>query len=86
MRFPSPIISETQLAWIKAQPYYKAATIEALFEVEKGPDGFRAALESLCDAAEKSSASGRFLAYFKRSRRIHRLSADSDSPGDSGSA
>ena len=61
MRFPSPIISETQLSWLRAQPYYKAATIGALFEVEKGPDGFRLALESLCDRAEKAVRSGTSL-------------------------
>jgi glutamate synthase domain-containing protein 2/glutamate synthase domain-containing protein 1/glutamate synthase domain-containing protein 3 len=56
--FDSPIISEAQLSWLKAQPHYKSATLAATFKVADGPEGLAQALHQLCDEAERASRKG----------------------------
>ncbi len=58
MRFSSPIISDTQLQWLKDQPHYKSATLPALFRVEDGPEGLKTALDDLALTAEKAARTG----------------------------
>ena len=58
IRFESPIISEAQLGWLKAQPHFKAQTLPALFNVADGPEGLNIALEELSDAAEEAARRG----------------------------
>ena len=64
IRFDSPIISDTQLGWLKAQPHYKSATIPALFKVSEGPEGLEPALESVCQQAERAARAGAVILIF----------------------
>ena len=55
IRFPSPLISEAELAWIKdrAEDGFAACTVTARFKAADGPDAMEAALEALCRDAER---------------------------------
>ena len=58
VRFPSPLIGAAQLAWLKAQPHFKSATIKTLFRVSEGPEALELALKTIADEAEKAARSG----------------------------
>ncbi|MCA9838180.1 MAG: glutamate synthase large subunit [Trueperaceae bacterium] len=61
IRFESPIISETQLQWLKDQPFYKTVTLDTLFRVADGPEGLERSLDELCDKAEQAARFGAML-------------------------
>ncbi|MGH7242601.1 MAG: glutamate synthase large subunit [Phycisphaerales bacterium] len=63
IRFPSPIISEADLNWLKQQDSadFATHTILARFEVEGGPDALEPALRRLCANAEAAVDGGASL-------------------------
>ncbi|HKI56072.1 MAG TPA: glutamate synthase large subunit [Trueperaceae bacterium] len=58
MRFPSPIVDEATLRYLKRQQALKTATLKTRFRVEDGPEGLERALEDLADEAQAEVESG----------------------------
>jgi len=63
IRFPSPIISEAELTWLKDREAdgFTTKTIHARFEVASGPDALEPALHQLCIDAEAAVDAGASL-------------------------
>ena len=58
IRFKTPLISESELTWLKQHEQISATTLSATFNVSDGPEGLETALESLCDAAVEAVLAG----------------------------
>lgn len=49
--FPSPVIDEGQMAWLRAQSWLRPHLLRARFAVAAGPEGLEGAVEALCEEA-----------------------------------
>lgn len=58
MQFKTPLITETELGWIKNQDHFKVAQFETRFKLSEGPEGMGMALEQLCKDVAKAASDG----------------------------
>lgn len=60
IRFPSPLISESDLDWIKARASegFESRTVHARFSAASGPDALEEALNDICIKAESAVDAG----------------------------
>jgi len=61
INFPSPILTNSELSWIKRLdgPSIGAVVLSTTFDVSKGPDEMEIALEKLCEDASEAVAKGK---------------------------
>lgn len=57
LRFPSPVITESQLLWLKQQEQFSSATLPTTFAAD-GSQDVRGAVDALCEAAEAAVDAG----------------------------
>jgi len=63
IRFPSPIISEAELNWLKQQQEegFGSRTIDATWDIADGPDAMEAAVDHVCAEAQAAVDAGASL-------------------------
>jgi glutamate synthase (ferredoxin) len=63
IRFPSPLINEKELAWLRSSKDvpFESVTLDCTFSAADGPDGLEPALEALALQAESSIQRGTWL-------------------------
>jgi glutamate synthase (ferredoxin) len=63
LRFPSPLLSERQLEWLKSSPDvpFESVVLDCTFNAADGPDGLEPALEELAFQAESSIQRGTWM-------------------------
>jgi len=58
IQFPSPIMDEADIAWLRSQTVFPVITLSATFPLSAGPEGLKPALTRLCQEAEVAVRGG----------------------------